>query len=127
LLGKNAQYQLPSESEWEWACRAGTVGKFSCPDGELAQYCWYENNTDEARPVRKLKPNPFGLFDMHGNAAEWCRDNFLNAGSSDPLTKGYLHGGNWKRTARHCASSARDPLAVDSQHAENGFRIMKTH
>lgn len=126
LLGKNARYQLPSESEWEWSCRAGTTSKFSCVDAELTQYCWYENNADgELHPVRKLKANPFNLYDMHGNAAEWCRDNFLSPGSLQ-LSKGYLHGGNWKRTARHCASAARDPLAIDSQHSENGFRVVRT-
>jgi formylglycine-generating enzyme required for sulfatase activity/serine/threonine protein kinase len=125
-LGKQARYQLPSEAEWEWSCRAGTVSKFSCTDAELAQYCWYENNADgELHPVRKLKPNPFNLYDMHGNMAEWCRDNFLSPGSLQ-LSKGYLHGGNWKRTARHCASAARDPLAIDSQHSENGFRVVRT-
>lgn len=125
-LAKEARYQLPSEAEWEWSCRAGTTGKFSCADAELAQHGWYESNSDgESHPVRKLKPNPFGLFDMHGNMTEWCRDNFLSPATSQPASKGYLHGGNWKRTARHCASAARDPLTVDSQHSENGFRIVK--
>jgi formylglycine-generating enzyme required for sulfatase activity/serine/threonine protein kinase len=125
-LGRNARYQLPSESEWEWSCRAGTTSKFSCGDADVVQCCWYENNANgELHPVRKLNPNPFNLFDMHGNAAEWCRDNFLSPGSLQ-LSKGYLRGGNWKRTARHCASAARDPLAIDSQHSENGFRVVKT-
>ena len=63
-------YRLPSEHEWEWACRAGAGGE---PETPLAERAWYAENAErKTRPVAKRKPNAWGLFDMLGNAAEWC-------------------------------------------------------
>ena len=70
-------YRLPTEVEWEYACRAGAVTSRCYGDGEelLRRYGWYAaNSADRAWPVGTLKPNDFGLFDMHGNAWEWCQD-----------------------------------------------------
>jgi formylglycine-generating enzyme required for sulfatase activity len=72
---KRKGYRLPTEAEWEYACRAGTTTKryFGESDELLAQYVWHNRNTDgNLKPVGQLKPNPFGLFDALGNAAEWC-------------------------------------------------------
>ncbi len=74
-------YRLPTEAEWEYACRAGSTGPFHCPPGELTEYAVFE--TDLNNPtlsgyakVGTKKPNPWGLFDMHGNVMEWCLDQY---------------------------------------------------
>jgi len=104
-------YRLPTEAEWEYACRAGTTTAYSFGDdpSQLDEYAWYDKNSDgKYQKVGKKKPNPWGLYDMHGNVAEWCLDQyepnyerFASAMSEDPWvksTKGYpqdVRGGSW--------------------------------
>jgi formylglycine-generating enzyme required for sulfatase activity len=69
-------YRLPTEAEWEYACRAGSIGHFgfSAPDGSLGEYGWYADNSEKkTHPVGQKKPSAWGLYDMHGNVMEWCR------------------------------------------------------
>jgi formylglycine-generating enzyme required for sulfatase activity len=69
-------YRLPTEAEWEYAARAGTTGPYSFGEEEIDDYAWYVENAEKPQKVGKKKPNPFGLFDMHGNAAEWVLDHY---------------------------------------------------
>ena len=116
-------YRLPTEAEWEYACRAGTTSRYSFGDDEqqLSDYAWFEDNGDFTyHPVGQKKPNAWGLYDMHGNVAEWTIDGFqddslslLKNGVSQPWfypTKRYprvIKGGSADDSAEKLVSSAR--------------------
>lgn len=124
------QFRLPTEAEWEYACRAGTTTAWSFGDDPklLGDYAWFVGNSEEKgqRKVGLKKPNPWGLYDMHGNVAEWvldaCEpfvagDKLRNAAAdwvrTDQLDPRVLKGGSWQFTAEQCRSAAR--LASDSE------------
>lgn len=119
-------YRLPTEAEWEWACRAGTTTAFSFGDDPtaLGEYAWYKDNSEDlAHPVGKKKPNPWGLHDIHGNVAEYCLDHYEKDGYAkfpgDKLTPGPVvlptekrwshvaRGGSWADAPARCRSAAR--------------------
>jgi formylglycine-generating enzyme required for sulfatase activity len=116
-------YRLPTEAEWEYACRAGTTSAYSFGDDPRAldAYAWYFDNSDDAyHKVGTKKPNPWGLFDMHGNVAEWVLDAHdkgfyasLGARATDPVrwpSEPYPHvvrGGSWDDDAEKLRSAAR--------------------
>jgi len=113
-------FRLPTEAEWEYACRAGTKGDYSFGDEtkSLGSHAWFSDNSGKkTHPVGQKKANPWGLFDMHGNVAEWCNDVFDHAyykSSPDKNPRGpadgkdnVLRGGSWKSSADALRSAYR--------------------
>jgi formylglycine-generating enzyme required for sulfatase activity len=115
-------YRLPTEAEWEYACRAGTTTAYWFGDdaSRLGDYEWYEKNSDfKYQKVGRKTPNPWGLYDIHGNVAEWCLDQlagyepFAGKTTDSPwvrATKSYpqvVRGGSWEDTADKLRSAAR--------------------
>jgi formylglycine-generating enzyme required for sulfatase activity len=114
-------FLLPTEAQWEFACRGGTHGQYS-GTGVLDDMGWYEDNSGrKPHPVGQKAPNGFGLYDIHGNVAEWCEDNYSKDSYSNPAArKGnpnrssdacdhVIRGGNWNLGPRYCRSAFRAP------------------
>jgi formylglycine-generating enzyme required for sulfatase activity len=132
MTGKTAR--LPTEAQWEYACRAGTTTTHSCGDdaSKLSDYAWLEKNSEKkTHPVGKKKPNAFGLYDMHGNVWEWCLDppvQYTNVKTVDPqgaasgenrvIRGGCVHFG--PQDARSAHRCVRGP---DGRANNFGFRL----
>lgn len=135
--------RLPSEAEWEYACRAGTTTRFYWGDdlsgAKIGDYAWYVKNAwraDEkyAHPVGRKKPNPWGLYDMCGNIWEWCEDiyhpSYANAPSDgsawvSPSTPNrVLRGGGWPYVAGRCRAAIRNCNNPSGRYNHMGFRLV---
>ena len=129
-------FRLPTEAEGECACRAGSSTRFCFgdSDGGLGDYAWYDGNSgNQTHPVGEKKPNAWGLYDMHGNVWEWCRDCYgnYNAGSAKnpqgPSSGGsrVLRGGSWRYSDPNTCRSARRAADLPT-HSNNlrGFRVV---
>ena len=120
------EFRLPTEAEWEYACRAGSTGDYSkLADGTeitekvLDEVAWYgDNSDDKPHPVGQKGPNAFGLYDMHGNVWEWCEDLFL---VGFPIRVG--RGGGWLSQAHYCQASYRDFFIPDYRYYILGLRL----
>jgi formylglycine-generating enzyme required for sulfatase activity len=134
-------YKLPTEAQWEYACRAGTTTRYSFGDSEssLGEYAWFygnAGNADErfAHLVAQKKMNAFNLYDMHGNVWEWCRDwyksNYYedspNIDPEGPSTGSsrVLRGGCWNNGPGSCRSSIRRGNTPNYRSGYIGFRVV---
>jgi formylglycine-generating enzyme required for sulfatase activity len=131
--------RLPSEAEWEYACRAGSTNQYHFGDlpAELSSYAWYENNSPgHTAPVRRKKPNGWGLFDINGNVWEWCLDlwheDYTGApcdgspwlGKPPRQPRHCVRGGAWDMDAFRCRSSYRSYDWEEIGTSRTGFRVV---
>ena len=126
-------FDLPTEAQWEYACRAGTTTTYSYGDSADGAYMWYLNNSgSKTHPVGAKKPNSWGLYDMHGNVWERCLD--WNAGyiygidpkGSSSGTQRVSRGGCWYDDASICRSYDRGVNSPSNAKPHNGFRLFRT-
>ena len=135
-------YRLPTEAEWEFACRAGTESpwSFGGHNAPFEPFAGVATNSEfHSRPVGQLAPNPFKLHDLHGNLWEWCQDCFdprdyepltdsIAADPTGPPSSGVrrMRGGVWDNSIRLCRSAHRGANTATSHNASIGFRIVLT-
>ncbi len=129
------EVRLPTEAEWEYACRAGSTSAYPCGDTDrLSEHAWFAANSGgTTQPVGKKKANPWGLHDMMGNVAEWCLDGYGPYSAEDvsdpcggPAATQVLRGGSWRLPAWACRSTCRGAQAPTTRSDENGFRVVLT-
>ncbi|MBD2176005.1 SUMF1/EgtB/PvdO family nonheme iron enzyme [Pseudanabaena sp. FACHB-1998] len=139
-------YRLPSEAEWEYACRAGLEEYMEyCFGGDadqLGEYAWYDKNSErKTHPVGQKLPNAWGLYDLHGNVWEWCADDWYDSYEGTPIgsqnwikdIKNYKEGdgttksqrgGSWFSNAYNCRSANRNRSFTDHRDYYLGFRVI---
>jgi formylglycine-generating enzyme required for sulfatase activity len=133
---EGVKYRLPTEAEWEYACRAGTKTEFYCGDRIDVGYAWYKTNSEaKTHDVGQKKPNAWGLYDMSGNVYEWCsdwfaKDYYISSPEKDPQgpREGQLRvlrGGAWHNTDGNCSSAYRAGLDHDQGSPDSGFRVVR--
>lgn len=135
------EYGMPTEAQWEYACRAGTMTEYHRGETEsdLWRVGWYDANSHmTTHPVARKKPNPWGLYDMHGNVWEWCQDSYEESPGESPASAldvmvnpvGLLHGpdrvvrgGSWLDSAISCRAASICSFGVDDRYGTVGFRL----
>ncbi len=138
LLGEKDVIRLPTESEWEYACRAGTTTRYSFGDDakDFGDFGWFDGNAKgNDPPVGKKKPNAWGLYDMHGYVWEWCLDDWHltladmptdgSSRSNNKAVERVLRGGSWADGADKARSAFRHHKALDARSDSIGFRCVK--
>jgi len=126
----NGGYRLPSEAEWEYACRAGTTTAYSFGDNITAKDANYNIGIKIVKPVAvgNYKPNAFGLYDMHGNVWEWCEDwkAGFTYGDTDEMGYRVLRGGSFGGDGSEARSSNRFIISPSFRVNVGGFRLART-
>ncbi len=127
--GKN--YRLPTEKEWEYACRAGSTTEYYWGENmnqqtyvspSIDNYAWCSKNSgNQVHSVGQKQPNAWGLYDMSGNVWEWCSDWYNSSNSSC-----VVRGGCWSSYGYGCKSGGRDGNTPDKRYNINGFRVVMT-
>jgi formylglycine-generating enzyme required for sulfatase activity len=133
-----AHYRLPTEAEWEYACRAGTTMRFSFGDADasLSEYAWFQANSGgKTHPVGQKRPNAWGLLDVHGNVWEWCGDGYDGnyygtSPGADPrgpsrAAERVIRGGAWGYDPQCCRAAIRFRAAPGFLYCGNGFRLAR--
>jgi formylglycine-generating enzyme required for sulfatase activity len=141
-IAPNSGYRLPTEAEWEYACRAWTSTRFSYGDDlghtNLTNYAWYlDNSGGTTHPVGQKLPNPWGLYDMHGNVWEWCQDWYgeyaggiaVDPRGPDTGSGRVIRGGCWSGWGDwgfpgYCRSAGRIGVGPDGRDNGIGFRVV---
>jgi formylglycine-generating enzyme required for sulfatase activity len=128
--------RLPTEAEWEYACRAGTTTKYYAGNGlsDLVKTGWYRNTEGGIHPVGQKEPNPFGLYDMLGNVWEWCEDRYdedyyRHSPGKDPRgpatgSSRVFRGGSWYAYATRCRAAQRNARSPGHSESGLGFRVV---
>ena len=136
-LATGTGWRLPTEAEWECACRAKTTTRYSFGDdaSKLGSFAWiYENSGSMTHPVREKRPNDWGLFDMHGNVAEWCWDGYAAGYDADEVdnprgpseaSERVVRGGSWKIDGESCRPAIRGSSKPNEREYRLGFRVAK--
>ncbi len=126
------EYRLPTEAEWEYACRAGTTTRYYFGDDITSDLANYDGNVGKTTSVGKYPPNAFGLYDMHGNVLEWCQDDWHENYQGAPtdgstwLTENnmkVIRGGAWSYDPYICSSAYRLNDTRDNRYLNFGFRV----
>ncbi len=132
----NYEYRLPTEAEWEYACRAGSNTMYYFGDNEekLSEYAWYlENAEGKTHPVGEKKPNVWGLYDMHGNIWEWTASVYAKkykrqetqiANTNDVRSRA-IRGGAWRYNYNFCYCAERASLTPGLSNIDCGFRVLR--
>ncbi len=133
---KGSGYRLPTEAEWEYACRAGAATKYSFGDdpSELGDSAWYSGNASgTTHPIGQKRRNAFGLYDMHGNVWEWCWDWYSDSYDKEPIVDDprgpagashrVIRGGSWISFPRICRSACRSWFEPAYRSNDLGFRL----
>ena len=119
--GRPGEFVLPTDSQWEYACRAGSIGKYCFGNDEnlLGKYAWFRANSEgHTHPVGQKDPNAWGLYDMHGNVWEWC--------TRSPSSIAVPCGGSWYQDAATCWAGARANYAPGNRMNSLGFRVCRS-
>jgi len=131
---KNLKPCLPTEAQWEYACRAGSTNEFCCGDDDasVSEHSWCSlNDMGTTHPVGEKKPNAWGLYDMHGNVWEWCADrcdaNFASvpaqSSSGGPRTYRIVRGGSWICVPHRCRAAFRLKFLPTDKFTRRGLRV----
>ncbi len=136
-IPKGMEVRLPTEAQWEYACRAGTQTHYYSGnlESDLDAVAWYSANSGgQTHPVGEKKANAFGLYDMHGNVCQWCQDWYSSDDDRGSLTRDpqgpatgtvrALHGSSWNDHPRECRSALRNYFIPETRYILYGFRIV---